>query len=187
MICHERKKNFENMIIDAYNMHNYFFFQDYTMTITAIYPGTFDPVTNGHSDIIERASQLFGHVIVGIAASPSKKPKFNLTKRIELLEKVTKHLPNVTVVGFNSLLAHFAQEHKANVLIRGLRTASDFEYEFQLASMNRQINAELETIFMTPTEKTAFISSTLVKEIALHGGDISQFVHEEVKQALDNQ
>ncbi len=155
------------------------------MTITAIYPGTFDPVTNGHSDIIQRASKLFEHVIVGIAASPSKKPKFSLHERIALLEKVTEDLPNVTVVGFDSLLAHFAQEHNANVLIRGLRTASDFEYEFQLASMNRQIHSELETIFMTPTEKTAFISSTLVKEIALHGGDISQFVHEEVKHALD--
>ena len=156
------------------------------MSVKAIYPGTFDPVTNGHADLIERASRLFGEVIVGIAASPSKKPRFDLAQRVELLEAVTKHLPNVTVVGFSGLLVDFAKDHQANVLIRGLRAVSDFEYEFQLANMNRRLSPDLESVFLTPAEENSFISSTLVKEVALHNGDVSQFVHPVVKQALES-
>lgn len=156
------------------------------MSVKAIYPGTFDPVTNGHADLIERASRLFSEVIVGIAASPSKKPRFDLAKRVELLEAVTQHLPNVSVVGFSGLLVDFAKDHQANVLIRGLRAVSDFEYEFQLANMNRRLSPDLESVFLTPAEENSFISSTLVKEVALHQGDVSQFVHPVVKQALEH-
>lgn len=155
------------------------------MTIKAIYPGTFDPVTNGHSDLIVRASKLFSEVIIGVASSPSKKPRFNLQQRVEMLEKVTEELTNVTVVGFKGLLVDFAKEHQAQVLIRGLRAVSDFEYEFQLANMNRRLSPDLESIFLTPAEGNSFISSTLVKEVALHHGDVSQFVHPVVKIALE--
>lgn len=155
------------------------------MTVKAIYPGTFDPVTNGHTDLIERASHLFNEVIVGVAASPSKKPRFDLAKRVAMIEEVTKALPNVTVVGFSGLLVDFAKKHHANVLIRGLRAVSDFEYEFQLANMNRRLSPELESVFLTPSEGNSFISSTLVKEVALHQGDVSQFVHPSVQQALE--
>tara|TARA_R110000737_G_scaffold69808_1_gene98329 strand:- start:2002 stop:2487 length:486 start_codon:yes stop_codon:yes gene_type:complete len=155
------------------------------MSVKAIYPGTFDPVTNGHADLIERASRLFSEVIVGIAASPSKKPHFDLAQRVALLEAVTQHLPNVTIVGFTGLLVDFAKEHQAQVLIRGLRAVSDFDYEFQLANMNRRLAPDLESVFLTPAEKNSFISSTLVKEVALHNGDVGQFVHPVVKQALE--
>ena len=154
------------------------------MTIKAIYPGTFDPVTNGHTDLIERASRLFNQVIVGIAASPSKKPLFDLAHRVEMLEKVTEHLSNVTVIGFSGLLVDFADENGAQVLIRGLRAVSDFEYEFQLANMNRRLSPDLESVFLTPAEENSFISSTLVKEVALHRGDVNQFVHPVVEVAL---
>ncbi|WDE05573.1 pantetheine-phosphate adenylyltransferase [Thalassomonas viridans] len=154
------------------------------MTIKAIYPGTFDPVTNGHTDLIERASHLFSEVIVGVAASPSKKPRFELAQRVDMIQQVTQHLGNVTVVGFSGLLVDFAKTHQAKVLIRGLRAVSDFEYEFQLANMNRRLSPELESVFLTPAEENSFISSTLVKEVALHQGDVSQFVHPVVKQAL---
>jgi len=154
------------------------------MTIKAIYPGTFDPVTNGHTDLIERASRLFNQVIVGIAASPSKKPLFDLAHRVEMLEQVTQHLPNVTVIGFSGLLVDFAEDNNAKVLIRGLRAVSDFEYEFQLANMNRRLSPDLESVFLTPAEENSFISSTLVKEVALHRGDVSQFVHPVVESAL---
>lgn len=155
------------------------------MPVKAIYPGTFDPVTNGHADLIERASRLFSEVIVGIAASPSKKPRFDLAQRVALLEAVTSHLPNVKVVGFTGLLVDFAKDNQANVLIRGLRAVSDFEYEFQLANMNRRLSPDLESVFLTPAEENSFISSTLVKEVALHNGDVSQFVHPVVKKALE--
>ena len=154
------------------------------MTVKAIYPGTFDPVTNGHTDLIERASRLFGEVIVGVAASPSKKPCFTLEHRVAMLEQVTSHLDNVRVVGFSGLLVDFAKSHNANVLIRGLRAVSDFEYEFQLANMNRRLYPDLESVFLTPAEENSFISSTLVKEVALHHGDVEQFVHPVVKDAL---
>ena len=145
------------------------------MTIKAIYPGTFDPVTNGHSDLIERASLLFNEVIIGVASSPSKKPRFTLEQRVEMIKKITQHIDNVTVVGFSGLLVDFAKHHQAKVLIRGLRAVSDFEYEFQLANMNRRLSPDLESVFLTPAEGNSFISSTLVKEVALHKGDVSQY------------
>ncbi|WP_440875261.1 pantetheine-phosphate adenylyltransferase [Thalassotalea sp. PLHSN55] len=154
------------------------------MSVKAIYPGTFDPVTNGHSDLIERASRLFNEVIVGVAASPSKKPLFDLQKRVAMIEEVTKDLDNVSVVGFSGLLVDFAKNNQANVLIRGLRAVSDFEYEFQLANMNRRLSPDLESVFLTPAEENSFISSTLVKEVAIHQGDVSQFVHPFVKTEL---
>ncbi len=155
------------------------------MTIKAIYPGTFDPVTNGHSDLIVRASYLFSEVIIGVASSPSKKPRFTLEQRVEMIKEITKDLDNVTVVGFSGLLVDFAKHHQAKVLIRGLRAVSDFEYEFQLANMNRRLSPELESVFLTPAEANSFISSTLVKEVALHNGDVSEFVHPIVKAALE--
>ncbi|MEY8213978.1 MAG: pantetheine-phosphate adenylyltransferase [Colwellia sp.] len=155
------------------------------MMIRAIYPGTFDPVTNGHSDLIVRASKLFSEVIIGVASSPSKQPRFDLKQRVAMLEQVTQNLPNVTVVGFSGLLVDFAKQYQAKVLIRGLRAVSDFEYEFQLANMNRRLSSELESVFLTPAEENSFISSTLVKEVALHKGDVGQFVHPIVKAALD--
>lgn len=151
----------------------------------AIYPGTFDPVTNGHLDLIERAAQLFNHVVVGVAASPSKKPRFDLQQRVDMINKITSHLPNVSVEGFSGLLVDFAKQTDAQVLIRGLRAVSDFEYEFQLANMNRRLSPDLESVFLTPAEENSFISSTLVKEVSLHGGDVSEFVHPYVKKILD--
>lgn len=149
-----------------------------------IYPGTFDPITNGHVDLVERAASMFDRVIVGIAASPSKKPLFDLDERVQLAEAVTQHLDNIEVVGFSGLLVNFAKEYDANILVRGLRAFSDFEYEFQLANMNRRLMPELESVFLTPSEENSFISSTLVKEVALHGGDTSGFVHPDVLAAL---
>lgn len=154
------------------------------MHTRAIYPGTFDPITNGHADLIERAAKLFQHVVIGIAANPSKQPRFSLEERVALVNKVTAHLDNVDVVGFSGLLVDFAKQQQASVLVRGLRAVSDFEYEFQLANMNRRLSPDLESVFLTPAEENAFISSTLVKEVALHGGDVSQFVSPQVAQAL---
>lgn len=157
------------------------------MHTRAIYPGTFDPITNGHTDLIERAAKLFQHVIVAIASNPSKQPRFTLEERVNLVKLVTAHLDNVEVVGFSGLLVDFAKQHNASVLLRGLRAVSDFEYEFQLANMNRRLSPNLESVFLTPAEENSFISSTLVKEVALHGGDVSQFVHIEVANALKSQ
>lgn len=150
----------------------------------AIYPGTFDPITNGHFDLIERAAKLFSEVIVGVAANTSKKPLFTLEERVALVQRVTGHLDNVRVLGFTGLLADLAREQKAHVLIRGLRAVSDFEFEFQLANMNRRLNPDLESVFLTPSEENSFISSTLVKEVAMHGGKVHEFTHPEVAQAL---
>ncbi|QUJ67291.1 pantetheine-phosphate adenylyltransferase [Photobacterium sp. GJ3] len=154
------------------------------MTTRVIYPGTFDPITNGHQDLIERAAAMFDQVVVGIAFSPSKKPLFDLQERVDLAKAVTSHLNNVDVVGFSGLLVDFAREQQANILVRGLRAVSDFEYEFQLANMNRRLMPELETVFLTPAEENSFISSTIVKEVALHKGQVDQFVHPTVAQAL---
>jgi len=154
--------------------------------VTAVYPGTFDPITNGHSDLIQRASQLFDKVIVAIAANPSKAPTFSLEQRVEMAKTVTSSLNNVSIVGFDSLLVHFVKENDAQVILRGLRAVSDFDYEFQLAGMNRRLDSQIETIFMTPAEKYAFISSSLVREIANLGGDVSEFVHEMVMQELSS-
>lgn len=149
-----------------------------------VYPGTFDPMTNGHLDLVERASRLFDHVIVGIAASEKKKPLFPLEQRVALAQASLAHLPNVEVKGFNKLLAFFCQEQKANVLLRGLRAVSDFEYEFQLANMNRNLDKTIETVFLTPSEHLSFISSSLVREISSLGGDVAQFVPKPVLAAL---
>ena len=154
------------------------------MKTKAIYPGTFDPLTNGHSDLVIRAAKLFDEVIVAVASNPSKQPMFSLAERVELAQQVFSHVPNVTVVGFSGLLAEFARQHQAQVLLRGVRAVADFEYEFQLASMNRQLNPDLDSLFMTPSEKNTFISSTLVKEVARHGGDVSRFVAPVVLAAL---
>lgn len=153
-------------------------------SIRVIYPGTFDPITNGHVDLIGRAARLFDEVVVGVAASPSKKPMFTLEQRVALAREAVKNQHNVTVVGFAGLLVDFARECEANVLIRGLRAVSDFEYEFQLANMNRRLKPDLESVFLTPSEENSFISSTLVKEVAIHGGDVGQFVQPHVAAAL---
>lgn len=149
-----------------------------------IYPGTFDPITNGHLDLIERASTMFDEVIIAIAASPSKNTMFTLDERVQFTREVTKHLENVTAKGFSGLLVNFAEDEKANVLIRGLRTTVDFEYEFGLTNMYRRLLPGLESVFLTPAEEHAFISSTLVREVAIHGGDVSQFVPPLIEQAL---
>ncbi|WP_298440718.1 pantetheine-phosphate adenylyltransferase [uncultured Ferrimonas sp.] len=154
------------------------------MTQKAIYPGTFDPITNGHLDLICRASKMFDEVIVGIAASPSKQPLFTLEERVALVEQACSGLNNITVVGFSGLLVDFAKQHQARVLVRGLRAVSDFEYEFQLANMNRRLDPNLESVFLTPAEEFSFISSTLVKEVARHDGDVSQFLPTQVRQQL---
>lgn len=150
----------------------------------AIYPGTFDPMTNGHLDLVTRASLMFDHVVLAIAASSSKKPLFNLEERVALATQVTSHLDNVEVLGFSELMAHFAAHHNANILVRGLRAVSDFEYEMQLANMNRHLMPTLESIFLMPSKECSFISSSLVKEVALHGGDIALFLPGVVTQAL---
>ena len=154
------------------------------MHTKAIYPGTFDPITNGHADLIERASRMFTEVTVGIASNPSKKPLFTLEERVDMIQQVTEHLPNVKVIGFTGLLADFADAQHAAILIRGLRAVSDFEYEFQLANMNRRLNPKLESVFLTPAEENSFISSTLVKEVAMHRGNVDGFCHQVVQQAL---
>jgi pantetheine-phosphate adenylyltransferase len=154
------------------------------MQRTAVYPGTFDPITNGHTDLVSRAAKVFPKVIVAIAESPHKKPLFDLNERIELASNEMSALGNVEVVGFNNLLAEFVQQIGASVIIRGLRAVSDFEYEFQLASMNRHLAPDVETLFLTPDEDFSFISSTLVKEIARLNGDVSEFVCAAVQRAM---
>lgn len=154
------------------------------MNITAIYPGTFDPVTNGHSDLIERAARLFDRVIVAVAANPKKAPLFTLEERVSLAQQALANLPNVEVCGFDTLLADYARSRGARVILRGLRAVSDFEFEFQMAGMNRQLAPDIETLFLTPAEKYTYISSSLVKEIAALGGEVGGFVHPTVSAAL---
>ncbi len=150
----------------------------------AIYPGTFDPVTNGHVDIITRAASIFPELVVAIASNSPKRPFFSLTERIAFVQEVVKLLPNVSVVGFDTLLVNFVQAQGGSIILRGLRAVSDFEYEFQLAGMNRKLSKNIETMFLTPSENFMFISSTLVREIASLGGDVSGFVPDVVVQAL---
>lgn len=154
------------------------------MNVTALYPGTFDPITNGHSDLVRRATRVFGKLIVAIAANPAKKPLFNLNERVDMARTVLSDLPNVSVVGFDTLLIECVRQHQARVILRGLRAVSDFEYEFQLAGMNRHLDPEVETVFMTPSEHDMFVSASLVKEIAGLGGDVGRFVDVRVMQAL---
>ena len=155
------------------------------MTNRVIYPGTFDPITNGHLDLVERAAKMFDEVVVGIAASEKKGPLFTLEERVELTTQVLAHLPNVRVTGFSKLLAHFCKEEEGNILLRGLRAVSDFEYEFQMAAMNARLNSKVETLFLMASDKHQFISSRFVKEIGRLGGDIGHFVPAEVKKKLD--
>jgi len=154
------------------------------MQIIAIYPGTFDPITNGHIDLIARASKLYPQVIVAIAVNTNKSPLFSLQERIALVEKVIKPYKNVSVIGFDNLLVDCAKQHGAAVILRGLRAVSDFEYEFQLAGMNRRLAPDLETVFLTPAEQYEFISSTMIREIARLKGDVSSFVPQCVQQSL---
>lgn len=155
------------------------------MATRVLYAGTFDPITNGHLDLVERAARMFDSVVVAIARSEKKKPLFNLEERVDLAQQVTSHLDNVEVKGFDTLLAFFCKEMKANVLLRGLRAVSDFEYEFQLANMNRHLDSTLETVFLTPAENLSFISSSLVREISSLGGNITPFVPTVVNEALN--
>ncbi len=155
------------------------------MALIAVYPGTFDPVTNGHTDLVRRACSIFDEVVVGVATTGgSKEPFFSLEERVALAEQALEKYPNAKVRGFDGLLVEFAHQQKAKVILRGLRAVSDFEFEFQLASMNRQLDSELESMFLTPAEEHAFISSSLVREIANLGGDVSKFVSSAVVKAL---
>lgn len=148
------------------------------------YPGTFDPITNGHTDLVERASKLFDKVIVAVAASPKKQPLLPLDQRVALAQESLSHLKNIEVIGFDGLLADLLREQNANIILRGLRAVSDFEYEFQLANMNRQLTPEAESLFLTPAEHLSYISSTLIREIASLGGDVAKFVPPGVNAAL---
>jgi len=154
------------------------------MAVSAMYPGTFDPITLGHEDLVRRASVLFDRVVVAIAANPSKAPMFDLDERVSLAKKALADLPNVEVSGYDGLTVDFARAHGLRVILRGLRAVSDFEYEFQLANMNRHLAEDVETAFLTPTESYNFISSSLVREVRSMGGDISQFVSPVVNEAL---
>jgi pantetheine-phosphate adenylyltransferase len=154
------------------------------MASRILYPGTFDPMTNGHLDLVERASKVFDEVIIAIAASTRKNPAFSLEQRVDLANQTLGHLDNIEVCGFDKLLAHFAEEKQANVILRGIRAVSDFEYEFQLANMNRQLAPDVESVFLTPADHLSYISSSLVKEIASLDGDVSKFVPPLVNQAL---
>ena len=154
------------------------------MSVTALYPGTFDPITTGHSELVRRATRVFDKVIEAIAANPAKQPLFSLDERVEMARAVLADLPSVSVIGFDTLLIDCVRQHQARVILRGLRAVSDFEYEFQLAGMNRHLDPEVETVFMTPSEREMFVSASLVKEIAALGGDVSLFVHPRVMQAL---
>ncbi len=150
----------------------------------ALYPGTFDPMTRGHEDLVRRAASLFDRLILAIAESPSKRPLFDLADRVAMANEILHDVPNVEVVGFNTLLMNFVREKSAKVIVRGLRAVSDFEYEFQMAGMNRSLYPEVETVFLTPGEQYMFISATMVREIARLGGNVSKFVQPCVEKRL---
>jgi pantetheine-phosphate adenylyltransferase len=151
---------------------------------TVVYPGTFDPITNGHTDLVERAARLFDKVILAIAVNPNKQDAFPIETRVSLAREVLAHIENVEVCSFDNLLVDFMRQRQAAVILRGLRAVSDFEYEFQLAGMNRHLAPEIETLFLTPAEQYAYISSSLVREISSLGGDVTPFVHKKVVAAL---
>jgi pantetheine-phosphate adenylyltransferase len=154
------------------------------MKRNAVYPGTFDPITNGHADLVRRAASIFDKVVVAIAANSNKAPLFALDKRVDLARRVLADMRNVEVMGYAELTVSFAEKHQLSVIIRGLRAVSDFEFEFQLANMNRHLSREIETVFLTPQEQFTFISSSLVREIAVLGGDVHEFVHPIVGEEL---
>jgi len=150
----------------------------------AMYPGTFDPFTNGHNDLVRRACRIFDRVVVSIAANPNKAPLFTLDQRVDIASRVLADVPNVEVMGYSGLTVEFARQHGLNVIVRGLRAVSDFEFEFQLATMSRHLNGEVETVFLTPSEQFSFVSSTLIREIASLGGNVREFVDPIVAEAL---
>lgn len=152
--------------------------------MNAMYPGTFDPITNGHCDLVRRAAKLYQRIVVAVAVSPGKNTLFDIEQRVALASEALADLDNVEVTAYHGLTVEFASQHKLGVIIRGLRAVSDFEFEFQLASMNRRLAEDIETVFLTPTEQFTFVSSSLVREIALLGGDVSEFVPAAVSQAL---
>ena len=154
------------------------------MSVGAMYPGTFDPITNGHTELVRRAAGLFDRVVVAIAESPAKQPLFSFDERVAMARFSLAVLTNVSVDGYDGLTVGYAADHDLGVIIRGLRAVTDFEYEFQLASMNRHLNVAVETIFLTPTDEYTFVSSTLVREVAALGGDVNKFVHPDVARAL---
>lgn len=154
------------------------------MSVVAIYPGTFDPITRGHIDLVERGARLFHRLTVSVAANPNKKPLFSLEERVDLACVALAHLPTVEICGFDILLVNHAKQIGAHVILRGLRAVSDFEFEFQLANMNRRLYPEIESVFLTPAEQYSFISSSLVREVAKLGGNIAPFVHPKVEAAL---
>lgn len=150
----------------------------------AVYPGTFDPITRGHEDLVRRAAKLFDHVVLAVADSKAKRPMFTLSERIDIARSTLADVKNVSVTGFSGLLMHFAKKHNARVVVRGVRAVSDFDYEFQLAGMNRKLYPEVETVFMTPSEQYMFLSATLVREISILGGDVTKFVSPQVAKRL---
>ena len=152
---------------------------------TIVYPGTFDPITNGHIDLVERAARLFDKVVIGIASSQSKSPLFSIDERIQLASDALTHVPNIEIIGFDYLLVNFVSDCKADAIMRGLRAVSDFEYEFQLANMNRALSPDIESIFLTPAERFSYISSSLVREISSLDGDVSKFAPANVVEALE--
>ncbi len=154
------------------------------MTVSAMYPGTFDPVTIGHEDLVRRGARLFDRIVVAVAANPGKEPMFTLDERVSLVKSVLSDLDNVEVTGYSGLTIEYAQHNNLQVIVRGLRAVSDFEYEFQLANMNRELTDDVETVYLTPAAQYNFISSSLVREVASLGGDISKFVSPVVKEAL---
>ena len=157
------------------------------MKRNAVYPGTFDPITNGHHDLVKRAASIFDRVVVAIAANPNKTPMFPLEKRVDLARQVLADLTNVEVMGYSGLTVDFARQHQASVIVRGLRAVSDFEFEFQLANMSRHLDRDIETVFLTPQEQFTFISSSLIREIAVLGGETREFVHPIVAAELKKQ
>ena len=154
------------------------------MKRSAVYPGTFDPITNGHHDLVKRAAGIFDRVVVAIAAHSAKKPLFSLEQRVDLAKRVLADLPNVEVMGYTGLTVEFARQHNLRIIVRGLRAVSDFEFEFQMATMSRHLLRDVETVFLTPQEQFTFISSSLVREVAMLDGDVSEFVHPIVQAEL---
>lgn len=153
--------------------------------VNAVYPGTFDPITNGHIDLVKRAARMFDHITLAVAANTGKQPLFNMDERVAMAASALSAYENVSVVGFDNLLVNFAHDHNASVILRGLRAVSDFEYEFQLAGMNRNLSPDIETIFLTTAEQYAYLSSSLVKEVARLGGDVTKFVPRQVIAEID--